>query len=473
MKPVAKPVNLSSIFKSNPYHEPKGSSIGGEFAHSPGGESTGLNSMQSKQVNTSEFKNWFGNSKLVDSNGNPQVVYRGVGDSNKDTKGFIWVSDSKELASGYTYRRDNPFVMPLFVKAEKPFNIGTDSNVYSPQNLFAEASKQADKTGLDKAEVLKNRKEFQDYFGNEKLAVTMYWHNEESKVVTQKLLQSLGFDSIAMVERMGYGAGHSLPESKTWAVFSDTQIKSATGNNGKYNPKDNNITKKDRMNLSSILNPNSISIAFKANPNHWPKGSPESRGGEFAPKDTGDTAGGDTYKAKYDLEGIPKPIQDKVIKTVESLVSKYPLLNGMKVSTIDMDSSIMALSWNEGINLNAKVWTEDKLTQFEKEYDGLFCDTSMNGLITHELGHLLVHKIESKLGNIDQYAKPYKENMDNGFVVSAYATENISEWQAESFVTHETGKTGYDTGADSGNLKDITKKESTEYWDNLLKAANK
>lgn len=66
--------------------------------------------LQSEQVSTPEFKAWFGNSKVVDEQGNPKVVYSGHGNTNlfgskfdikKATSGGFYFTESPDIASSY------------------------------------------------------------------------------------------------------------------------------------------------------------------------------------------------------------------------------------------------------------------------------------------------------------------------------------------------------------------------------------
>ncbi len=63
-----------------------------------------------RQTDTAEFKKWFGDSKVVDADGKPLVVYSGHSnialygneyDSKKSTSGGFYASESPEVASGY------------------------------------------------------------------------------------------------------------------------------------------------------------------------------------------------------------------------------------------------------------------------------------------------------------------------------------------------------------------------------------
>lgn len=66
--------------------------------------------LQSEQVATPEFKAWFGNSKVIDEQGNPKVVYSGHGNTNlfgskfdpkKATSGGFYFTENPEIASSY------------------------------------------------------------------------------------------------------------------------------------------------------------------------------------------------------------------------------------------------------------------------------------------------------------------------------------------------------------------------------------
>lgn len=80
----------------------------GTFMLAPNGRQTHLTEQQWLQVRTQEFKDWFGDwindpenaSKVVDENGEPRIVYRGINDSNNN-KHFVYFSDSRVDAEAY------------------------------------------------------------------------------------------------------------------------------------------------------------------------------------------------------------------------------------------------------------------------------------------------------------------------------------------------------------------------------------
>ena len=80
------------------------------------------------------FWNWFGNSKVVDKDSRPLVVYHGtssefdtfnIAESGKNTgtaiygKGFYFTTN-KEIATRWGAKRGEPIVMPVYIKLENP-----------------------------------------------------------------------------------------------------------------------------------------------------------------------------------------------------------------------------------------------------------------------------------------------------------------------------------------------------------------
>jgi len=87
----------------------------------PNGKPSKLTPEQYKLVRTPEFKSWFGDwekdpanaSKVVDENGEPLVVYRGVHEKQRNLTGF-WLTISKSYAENYGE------VNEYFVNIRKP-----------------------------------------------------------------------------------------------------------------------------------------------------------------------------------------------------------------------------------------------------------------------------------------------------------------------------------------------------------------
>jgi hypothetical protein len=162
------------------------------------------------------FWRWFGDSKVVDAQGRPLVVYHGTAadftefskpksnDKNGRKLGMGWgkakfyFADSGEAASSsaqfaeMTGRGNQQNVMPVYLAMKKPIDA----------NRFMDMVSAAQATGKDRDA------------------------------------------AIAQVERQIKGGGVdgiTDPGTGGMAVFANTQVKSAIGNNGQFNPADGNI----------------------------------------------------------------------------------------------------------------------------------------------------------------------------------------------------------------------------------------
>jgi hypothetical protein len=155
------------------------------------------------------FKKWFGKSKVIDKSGNPLVVHHGthakftvfdlkkVGHNYRDSSGGFFFTDRKDRATGYaklhtqTYKgKGDGIVMGVYLNISKPYR--------------------------DYAE---------DYYG----AVEKFDRN--SHTLTRNAILE-GYDGIII----------ESPTGSLYVVFKPNQIKSATDNNGDFNPKSNDIT---------------------------------------------------------------------------------------------------------------------------------------------------------------------------------------------------------------------------------------
>ena len=87
---------------------------------------------QLKQTESPEFKKWFGNSKVVDENGEPLVVYHGspekfnvfsyenVG-AQGTTEGYgFYFTPDKNIAKGYAEKRGEGELFEIYLKIENP-----------------------------------------------------------------------------------------------------------------------------------------------------------------------------------------------------------------------------------------------------------------------------------------------------------------------------------------------------------------
>lgn len=186
---------------------------------------SGALSTQSRGTDSPAFRRWFGDSKVVDADGNPLVVYHGT---NADFSVFnpgregnaIFVAFDPKSAEQFgqrnvDYNGGNLSVMPVYVKAEKPFDYTNKQDVDA---IVREMDKSKDSWGQGIGTKRRGGIEFGD------------WEVIESPIA-QAAIHDLGYDGYYVKE----GGKRNL------AVFNPEQIKSATGNIGTFDPENADI----------------------------------------------------------------------------------------------------------------------------------------------------------------------------------------------------------------------------------------
>lgn len=116
----------------------------GSWMKAPNGKKSNLNEKQWVLVRTKAFKDWFGDwennpensSKVIDTNGEPMVVYHGTNgnftvfdpskigiNANAEGPGFYFTND-KNTAQGYqNTNKDNPNLFEVFLNIKNPINL--------------------------------------------------------------------------------------------------------------------------------------------------------------------------------------------------------------------------------------------------------------------------------------------------------------------------------------------------------------
>ena len=175
--------------------------------------------MYSKQ--SSAFKRWFGDSKVVDGNGDPLVVYHGTNgkfDSfiPSSAQGWgegIYFTDNKDSASEFGEN-----IIEAYVRIENPYND-------NPNSLDDKAVRE---TKIYKSMDAKTKEKYIDE--------EFDWFDEfkEDGGFAGELLRQLGYDGIIAEQSNGI-------QGLEIVAFQPTQIKSATGNRGTFDPGEANI----------------------------------------------------------------------------------------------------------------------------------------------------------------------------------------------------------------------------------------
>jgi hypothetical protein len=237
-----------------------------------------------RQTDTSEFKAWFGDSKVVDASGNPLVVYHGtpatdlsvfdasrIGTNGRSEGAGFYFTTDKTTAAGYGQ------VIEVYLSIKKPLAYNTKP-FGQPQvrKLLSEVAKaEAADTGTDWRDgFLSNYvdtydttldaavREAAQSFADEDTALdqvsSIIGSGVDADTVNAGLTKALGYD--------GYYAkgfsGEGQDGGDIWVSMKSTQIKSATDNSGEFNPNDPNILKQGPR---GTFNPKTLELALNEN----------------------------------------------------------------------------------------------------------------------------------------------------------------------------------------------------------------
>ena len=199
------------------------------------------------------FKNWFGDSKVVDENGEPLVVYHGTtnfdGNEFKPSKkvnrannidGYYFTADRDE-ASQYSLGEDKTAitegsqVIPAYLSLQNPFvrnSKVTQEMLDAYQNEVEKSNPQLGERAAD--------------YARSKVAV-MKTRAEQRGIYAPGIFPNINFPTAAMqrvLEAGGYDGFQDGPNH--WVAFKPTQIKSAIGNIGTYSPDIADIVSSER-----------------------------------------------------------------------------------------------------------------------------------------------------------------------------------------------------------------------------------
>jgi hypothetical protein len=208
------PTQIKSATGNNGQFDPSNADI--RFSRSTLGN-TMLSRTQS-QTDTPEFKRWFGDSKVVDDQGRPLVVYHG-------TRGDISVFDYGRVKSRFQSSEGLYFTARPLHASVYADGVDNAANDFDPTSSFA-------KPVADGANVMPVYVSLQ----NPKIISVSEWGTLESAVdgnggARVRAAKAAGHDGV-IVER---NAGDAY-DGKLVIAFRPEQIKSAIGNNGNFDP---------------------------------------------------------------------------------------------------------------------------------------------------------------------------------------------------------------------------------------------
>lgn len=195
-----------------------------------------------RKVDTAAFRNWFGDSKVVDENGDPLIMYHGTSRAGRDGDAFEmfdtyasnyglmgmggYFTADPDVASSYTAkgRGENPTVYPVFLSIKNPIDMDAVADPAAWESGFEGVSEYHE--GGDTNEAW--------YRAAEDMTRDEGFSRWEGAEVMQNGLIAMGHDGVTHM-----GGGRIDPDSvrhRVYIAFDPEQIKSATGNAGTFDP---------------------------------------------------------------------------------------------------------------------------------------------------------------------------------------------------------------------------------------------
>jgi len=204
------------------------------------GKATQATQRAAVPTNTENFRNWFGNSKVVDENGQPKVMYHGtsnfVGQEFKPSAkvnrggnidGYYFTSEPSD-ASRYSLGKEEKFkegaeVIPVYLSLQNPFVKGSK---VTPKMLQ-----------VFKEEVIKNNPQLGDRaeeYANDKAEI-MKEYGESGRRSAPEIFPNISFPTDAKQRVLKAGGYDGFQDGGShWVAFDSNQIKSAIGNKGTF-----------------------------------------------------------------------------------------------------------------------------------------------------------------------------------------------------------------------------------------------
>ena len=259
-----------------------------KWLKAPNGKPTNLTEHQWLQVRTSNFKNWFGDwendpqnaSKILDANGEPLVVYHGtnaldIKTFKRSIKGWlgpgIYFTPYKQYAE--VYKRGKPgTVMGLFMNMRNPMLVNTTNPII--EILTRLYGDNAQKIFNQRYQEIQKR-EFGDFYKrlNEGKILSQIEQNFD-RVIKRYILSDDEIKSVLAQGNYDGIAWHDDDElnelmadpnydgtyyyNTEFSVQNPAQVKSATHNNGEFNPDKGDIYKQSVHTLNLPFNPNEL-----------------------------------------------------------------------------------------------------------------------------------------------------------------------------------------------------------------------
>jgi len=254
------------------------------------------------QVGSNAFQKWFGDSKVVNEDGSPMVVYHGTpesfeGESFKPTKpknrsgnvaGYYFTSYIGE-AEGFAESKKEKAIgqaegyIPSKEYATRMMNFGEGAQIIpvylSIKNPFVVGSKVTPKMiQTYKEELEKENPNLNESWVKSKVDV-MRERGAEGRSAASGIFANTSFSDEAKQRVLKAGGYDGFQDGRHWVAFEPNQIKSAIGNQGTYDPNTTDIAKLERTAQGTTAE--TLMSAFGGKPAEGQKNYIESKVADF------------------------------------------------------------------------------------------------------------------------------------------------------------------------------------------------
>lgn len=196
------------------------------------------------KIDTPAFQNWFGDSKVLDAENKPLLMYHGTNKGGDEGLDFFdtyssrhglfgqgsYFTDNAEVASSYTKKGkgQNPAVYPVYLSIKNPIDMdaAADPNVWL--KAFPDGKDYFPESGTNE----------QFYRGMEEFFIDEGYSAAEAPGAMMETLMEMGYDGITHI-----GGGRVAQDGvkhRVYIAFEPEQVKSVF-NKGTFDPKDSRI----------------------------------------------------------------------------------------------------------------------------------------------------------------------------------------------------------------------------------------
>lgn len=216
---------------------------------------------RSPQTETEPFKKWFGNSKIVNEDGTPKIMYHGTpnGTFEEFKAGTNYFTENVEYADRYknpsassiSYGKveNNPTTHAVYLKIEKPFDTRDEEAKRIYENEFMGQEGGLDEEGEETDHYwLSDGTELSEYTG------LPDWMEAEA---LYHFLKDRGYDYDGIIVDEGADGGYGdevQSRGIAYITFEPTQVKNVK-NNGEFNPDNPNMYRQSINGMTQINSP--------------------------------------------------------------------------------------------------------------------------------------------------------------------------------------------------------------------------